>query len=328
MTDPVVVAVAVSYRPEVPATRALLDAVAPQVAGVLVMDNGSDAATVAALEEAAAQVTAASGVPVLVVPLGENLGIAAAQNQGAELARAQGATHLLLLDQDSRPEPDMVARLLDGLARGEKLVAEGHARTAHGSNGRTRLAIGVAAVGPVTRDERQPDAPLLFHDERWGPRRAPLPKQAGELVPVTFLLASGCLIPMAAWDAVGPMNEAWFIDHIDLEWGLRATARGQAMYGVSGAILHHHLGDATRKLPGRARAVHLHSPTRNYYMARNTLLLVRSGLMRRAWRVGYVAWIVKYTGFYVLMQPPRGTRIRELAAGLRDGLLWRTGRRR
>ena len=300
------IGVAVTYRPHVPDTAALLRAVAPQVDGLVVVDNGSPGPTVAELRSACAEVGAE------LIELGANLGIAAAQNRGLERARARGADLFLLLDQDSLPEPDMVARLREGLARARGVTPGG----------------AVAAVGPVTRDERQPDAPLLFHDETWGPRRAPLPTRDGELVPVTFLLASGCLVTGEALDRVGPMNEAWFIDHIDLEWGLRATRAGMAMYGVAGATLHHHLGDATLKLPGRARQVHLHSPIRNYYMARNTLLLVRSGLMRPAWRLGYAAWIVKYAGFYVLLQAPRGERVRELAAGLRDGLLGRTGPRR
>ena len=299
-----VIGVAVTFRPHVPDTAALLRAVAPQVDALVVVDNGSPAPVVAELRAACEEVGAE------LVELGANLGIAAAQNRGLARARELGAGLFLLLDQDSLPEPDMVARLRDGLGRARVVAPSG-----------------VAAVGPVTRDARQPDAPLLFHDERWGPRRAPLPTD-GELVPVTFLLASGCLVTAEALDRVGPMNEAWFIDHIDLEWGLRATRAGMAQFGVAGATLHHHLGDATRKLPGRARQVHLHSPIRNYYMARNTLLLVRSGLMRPAWRLGYAAWIVKYAGFYVLLQPPRRARVRELAAGLRDGLLGRTGPRR
>lgn len=323
-----IVAVAATFRPEVAATEALLAAVAPQVTTVLVMDNGSGDEALAALRAAAERVTNQGTTPVRVVDLGANLGIAAAQNRGVQLAREADATHVLLLDQDSLPEPDMVARLRAGLARAEELVATGRARTAHAADGRTHRARGVAAVGPVTRDSRQPDAPLLFHDELWGPRRAPLPARDGELVPVTFLLASGCLVPMRALKTVGPMNEAWFIDHIDLEWGLRATAAGQAMFGVAGAVLHHHLGDATRRLPGRAREVHLHSPIRNYYMTRNTILLAFGTLMQPRWRVGYLAWIVKYAGFYMLLQPPRAERIRELAAGLRDGLTRRVGPRR
>ncbi|MBO9556689.1 hypothetical protein, partial [Cellulomonas sp.] len=69
----------------------------------------------------------------------------------------------------------------------------------------------------------------------------------------------------------------------------------------------------------------IHSPVRNYYMARNTVLLVRSGLLPVAWRVGYLAWITKYTGFYVLAVRPRRTRARLLLRGFRDGVLGRTG---
>src|SRR5665648_984549 len=104
---------------------------------------------------------------------------------------------------------------------------------------------------------------------------------------------------MAVLDEVGPMNEAWFIDHIDLEWGLRARRAGHSLYGVVGARLTHSLGDRTQRIPGRERDVHIHSPERNYYMARNTVLLVRSGLMTTWWKLGYAGWITKYSVFYL-----------------------------
>jgi rhamnosyltransferase len=64
---------------------------------------------------------------------------------------------------------------------------------------------------------------------------------------------------------------------------------------------------------------------RNYYMARNTVLLIRSGLMSGWWRWGYAGWITKYTVFYVLAQTPRAQRARLLLRGLVDGLRGRTG---
>ena len=79
-------------------------------------------------------------------------------------------------------------------------------------------------------------------------------------------------------------------------------------------------------MPGRERDVHVHSPTRNYYMARNTVLLIRSSLMPPAWRWGYAAWITKYALFYTLTMRPRGVRLRLLLRGVRDGVLGRTGR--
>ncbi len=300
---PRVIAVVVTFEPVVEDTTRLLTALRPQVADIVVVDNGSAPERLDALRNAA------QSLEVSVVALESNRGVAAAQNLGIAWIRERGAEFALLFDQDSLPAPDMVDRLLDGYVRA-----------------RSESSL-VAGVGPITMDERSAGAPLLFESHRWGPRRADIPSNDGALVPVTFLLASGCLIPVEALDAVGPMNEQWFIDHIDLEWGLRAAKAGLAMYGVVGARLQHSLGDSTAHIPGRARKVHIHSPVRNYYMARNTVLLTRSGLMGPAWRLGYALWIVKYAVFYVTCQRPRLRRLRQLIRGLADGLTSRTGPR-
>lgn len=302
-----VVAVVVTYHPDVPVTAALLRSLAGQAHGVVVVDNGSPADAVARLQDECAALPVAE-----LVALGANRGIAAAQNVGTTRARALGADAVLLSDQDSLPADDMVDRLLEGLDRAHSEAAAG------------RLAP-PAAVGPVSTDERNAGAPLLFSDHRWGPRRATVPAEPGTLVPATFLLASGCLVPVSALDAVGPMNDDWFIDHIDLEWGLRARRAGLGLYGVVGAAMAHSLGDRTQHIPGRARDVHIHSPVRNYFMVRNTVLLIRSGLMPVAWRWGYAAWITKYAGFYVLAVAPRRRRAALLLRGVTDALRGRTG---
>ncbi|WP_082494796.1 glycosyltransferase family 2 protein [Cellulomonas sp. Leaf334] len=298
-----VVAVVVTYRPDVPATARLLGSLAAQVHGLVVVDNGSDPQVRAQLAVAVDEL----GGTLVALP--ENLGIGAAQNVGTEHARAAGATHVLFSDQDSLPAPDMVAQLQAGFRRAQ---ARG---------------VRTGAVGPLPVDDRDETATLLFEPQRWGPRRAPVPEDPDALVPVAFLLASGCLVPLEVLDDVGPMRADWFIDHVDLEWGLRARRAGYELFGVVGARLGHQLGDRLARVPGRRREVHIHSPLRNYYMARNTLLLVRSGLMPWAWQVGYVAWIVKYSAYYVLAVSPRAARLRQLGAGLRDGVLGRTGRR-
>lgn len=299
-----VVAVVVTYRPTPALATALLEALAPQVGDVVVVDNGSPADLVAELRHAVDRLGAT------LLELGANRGIAAAQNAGIAWARERGARFILLSDQDSLPAPDMVRRLLVGLVRAEARPDAGRPP---------------AAVGPVTMDERNEGAPLLFSDHFWGPRRATTPAADGALVDATFLIASGCLIDATALDRVGPMNEAWFIDHIDLEWGLRARRAGYGLFGVVGARLDHALGDRTQRVPGRKRAVHIHSPRRNYYMARNTVLLVRSDLMPLRWQIGYAFWITKYAVFHVLAVRPRRERLRQLMRGSVDGLRGRTG---
>jgi rhamnosyltransferase len=279
----------------------LVAALAPQVFAVVVVDNGSEPTTV---EHLAAAVSSIGGS---LLRLPQNLGIAAAQNLGIARARELGAAFVLLSDQDSEPGDTMVQRLVSGYA----LACAGDRR--------------VGAVGPLIVDERMPGAALLFAPRRWGPRRATIPPDRSALIPVTFLLASGCLVPVDVLDRVGEMNAPWFIDHIDLEWGLRARRAGYELFGVPDAVLHHHLGDRLVSIPGRKRDVHVHSPVRNYYMARNTVLLIRSGLLPVTWRWGYAAWITKYAVFYVVTMRPRTRRARAIFHGVRDGLRGRTG---
>jgi rhamnosyltransferase len=297
-----VVAVAVTYHPDVAGFGALLDALRPQVDAIVVVDNGTP-------EPVLGRVAALLADDDAFIPLGTNQGIAAAQNAGIERAIGWGATHVLLSDDDSLPAADMVERLV---AAFRSPVPEGR----------------VAAVGPVTVDPRTMSAPLVFTDQRTGPRRIPaLPSADGAQVEVAFLIASGCLIDVAALREVGFMNADLFIDHVDLEWGVRARGAGWSLRVVVGAQLAHHLGDGTRPVPWRSRAVHIQAPIRNYFMVRNTVWLIRGTLLPSAWRRGYFWWIARYIGYYVLAVRPRWQRTRLMAAGLRDGLRGRLGPR-
>lgn len=301
-----VVAVVVTYHPVVDATRHLLDAVRPQVAEVVIVDNGSPAPTVDALRQAAGA-TAST-----LVELGSNLGIATAQNVGVDRAEQLGATHVLLLDQDSVPAPDMVERLLSAIVDGSPDPA-----------GRR-----IAAVGAVATDDRDGEPAFVYRSTRWGPRRTELPTAPGTLVEAGFLIASGCLVDLPALRVVGPMAENYFIDHVDLEWGVRARNAGYALYAVVGAELEHELGDSPQYVPGRERSVHVQSIPRNYYMVRNTVALIRSSALPAGWRVGYAWWITKYIVFYTLAVAPRRRRVPLMLRGLADGLRGRMGQMR
>src|SRR5262245_40113637 len=118
-----VFAIVVTYRPDAQA-GACVRALEPQLAGVLIVDNGSAPEHLAALQ-------ALCGDKVRLLALGRNLGVGAAHNAGIAAAREAGATHALLMDQDSVAAPDMVARLLEAesalLAKGETVGALGPA---------------------------------------------------------------------------------------------------------------------------------------------------------------------------------------------------------
>lgn len=292
-----VVAVVVSYRPEPGRLAALLAALAPQVAAVVVVDNGSP-------DDISACLPAAAGKAEL-LPLGDNLGIAVAQNRGIGRARQLGAEAVLLLDQDSEPAGDMVPRLLAALRQ------------------RQAAGIPVAAVGPRYLDRHgRASEPFV---RRRGLLIGRCPCRDDDEVPaVDFLIASGSLIPLATLDRVGPMEEALFIDYVDTEWMIRAGSLGYQAFGVCGAHMGHSLGDAVATLCGRP--VTLRSPLRHYYMFRNAVWLYRRPGVPAAWKVADALRLVQRFFAYALLAKPRRRQLAMMLRGLADGWRGRMGR--
>jgi rhamnosyltransferase len=229
----------------------------------------------------------------------KNLGLGAAYNLAARWASERGATHLLLLDQDSVAAPGMVALLLEGFEQPGP----------------------VAATGPLWRDSRTGDDGFFVRaGGRWGMRRST--PRAGEIVAVDFLISSGSLISLGAFADVGPFDETLFIEHVDADWVLRALAKGYRLYGVADARLDHALGEAALSLSalGLRRRVFLYAPERNYFLLRNSLIL---------WRRRYVPWrwffrdarrTLALMLFHLICVPPRLERLRAMFRALRDGI--------
>ncbi len=292
-------AVVVTYNPNAVGLQTLLDALRPQVDRAVIVDNGSEN-----LEEIR---KLSDRFDCHLEACGRNIGVGAAQNRGIVTALREGASHVLLSDQDSVPAPDMVRQLAKCLE--------------DACSGPSPLP--VAAVGPVPVDERGDDEDALVYSfTTWGPKRRQIPG-AGDVMEVPFVLASGCLIPRGALLDVGPMDESLFIDHIDLAWCMRAGDKGYRILVCGDARLTHSLGEAMERLPG-GREVHVQAPTRNYYMVRNTLFLLRAPWMPARWKVGYLEYLVKYLAFYTLTSG-RGERIPRMLRGVRDGILGRSG---
>lgn len=294
-----VIAVVVTFNPDLATLRQLVEALLPQVESLVLVDNGS---------ENSAQVAAvAAQVSEHFISLPHNSGIAVAHNVGIRWALEQGASHVLLVDEDSLPPANLVQVLWQ--------IASQNPRC--------------AAIGPVPVDSRStPPDTLVYSFTTWGPKHRECP-QSGQIVRVPFALASGCLLSAEALEQVGPMNEFLFIDHVDLAWGLRANQAGFEVL-VSGDVqMEHQLGEVVVSLPGwlgrlSGRRVHLQNPTRNYYLTRNTLFLLRAPFVRRSWKFGYLVWLAKYVGFYALAAPQKRRRWRALAQAFRDGLTGRT----
>jgi rhamnosyltransferase len=300
--DRKVCAVIVSFNPDIEHLRAMIDALTPQLARVVVVDNGSAPSALGFLE------TLAQHAQVDVVPLGENRGIASAHNEGIRYARRAGCHYVLLLDHDSKPAPDMVAQLVG---------AERHL---------TREGVKVGAVGPVAIDSRT-GARASFVVMR-GVRLRRIQCGGDEITEVDFLISSGTLIVLSVFDEIGGMRDELFIDHVDTEWCFRARTHGYRLFAVGAAGLLHSLGDEVQRVwIGRWRSIHVHSPLRDYYMIRNTLLVAKMSRLPLRWRMALMIRAVGSFAYFSLFMSPRARRVAAMATGVAHGLTNRSGKR-
>ncbi|MDO5101988.1 MAG: glycosyltransferase family 2 protein [Lautropia sp.] len=295
-----ITAVVVTYHPNIERLAELLRLTRPQVSHVEVIDNGSPPACVQAIH-------ALCDDTIRLHPQGRNLGIGGAQNAGIAIARQHGADYVLLLDHDSLPAPDMVARLRSAI----------EAQPAGSQS--------VAAAGPYHADPRHPNAPSPFVRQQGMKRVACECKHENQLMEVEHVIASGCLIPLAVLDRVGDMNTQLFIDYVDIEWCLRATHAGFRILGVCGARLSHELGDDFIQF--RGKTLSNHSPLRNYYLFRNGLLLSRMPHIPPAWkRMDLRNLLIRFI-INAVAQRPRWPWVRMSLLGILDGLRGKTGPR-
>jgi len=287
-------AVVVTYRPDTEALGHLLDALAPQVASIVIVDNGSGV-DLQAWNEARQ-----SNIDELIL-LGENKGIAAAHNAGIQWARTHGAEFVLLMDQDSIPMPDMVFHLRSTY---EKLTAEG---------------CNIAAMGPQFRESEKGSLSQFVKVGVLGFTRLAC-NPANQLAEADIIVSSGSLLPLAAIETVGLMDESLFIDHVDTEWCLRAKAKGFRIFGVCDAVMTHTLGEKRKKIWFlRQRSVPFHLPFRYYYMFRNSMLLYRRSYIPWNWKLADIAKCFKVVIFFSLAAPNRFSCLKMMALGLADG---------
>jgi rhamnosyltransferase len=294
MDQPCVFCIVVTYRPRDEVLRACLDSIRSQATQVIVVDN----------TEKSAAAPDVGGARYL--SLGDNLGIAAAQNRGIGLALAEGADYVWLSDDDTVFPPDFVRSMLAAAATCSE------------------RGIRVAALAPAFFDMHAGKVrPFIRHTPFIeGFRPVPGPNAVADAI------ASGTLIPAEALRQVGLMREDFFLDWVDIEWCWRARRlHGLEVIGVGDVVIRHALGDGLVSFLGRRITVR--SAVRHYYIIRNALYLALHSpataphlRLQLAWRA------LLWTALYPLIAPTgKAEHLRASVGGFVDGLLGRLGRR-
>jgi rhamnosyltransferase len=239
-----VCAVLVTYFPGSGCTENLA-AVASQVGATVIVDNGTTEQVFSPVGEAARRLGAT------VIRMGDNAGIAAALNVGAQFATQRGYRWLATFDQDSRAPPEMI----EDMARALAIYPD---------------AERVAIVSPCHVDRVIGFALKERGAEAQGPGWRVVPS----------IMTSGNLVRLDALHAVGGFDQSLFIDCVDHDFCMRLRGRGYRILEATHARLLHSLGSMERRLFIFKRVtVTNHPPVRRYYISRNRIIL-----WRRYWK--------------------------------------------
>ncbi len=189
-----------------------------------------------------------------------NRGIATALNQGVACAGDKGFIWAVTFDQDTLAAPDLLMTLAQVYAASaeDRVLLGGNYEDVH-----------------KHRDFVEAQYPGQLFQER------------------KTLITSGMLIPVAATVALGGFREDYFIDSVDHEFCLRARANGYRILISCKPVMRHSIGSKMEASRHFSRfASFNHSPTRKYFIARNTLTTARLYFfreplwsMRQGWRL-------------------------------------------
>ncbi len=236
---PRVVACVITHNPG-PELASHLAALRLQVDALVVIDNGSRNAGIVA---SAAQVN-----DCMYIGNPDNMGIAAALNEGVRQARALGGQWLAMFDQDSSAGPGLVPQLLRfGLAH--PLVSR---------------------IGVLAASHRDRATQANYHHP-WD-----ILEETAEARLLRSTITSGSLVRLEVFDELGLFDESLFIDSVDHDFCLRARRHGWAIVESRELVLEHSIGAITvEKLFGLRVVCTHHNAQRRYYMTRNLLEVCR-----------------------------------------------------
>jgi rhamnosyltransferase len=291
IADSRICAIVVTYNPDIEILKSQLNVTLSFVNQFVIVNNGCTVDALETLQNWHQQNQAS------LINLQHNLGLAYGLNRGIDYALSHNYTHVVLFDQDSIPDPDM----LPTLQKAYIALAEDFGN--------------VAAVGPSHRDPR-----TGFRSEFNKIGRFYKSLDGVNLFQVNYLQSSGSLISLDIFKEYGLMDEDLFIHHVDQEWFYRLSSYGYSGFGVQEACMTHLVGDKTITLPfGFNRDVHLYSPFRNYYTIRNTIKLCKRNYMPLKWKIVEFSKAIFVFLFHLIFSKPRSEQYKMMKKGMIDG---------
>jgi rhamnosyltransferase len=286
-------AVFVSYNPE----NSFLDNVTQiinQVCEILIIDNNSNPNSNFLLEGLE------KNQKITIIRNEQNLGIAAALNQGVSYAIEHNYEWIATFDQDSRAPENFIESMFTTYDRYDS---------------KNELAI----ISPC------------YFDKIYG---ITMP-QMGKLVSKVdyesmFTMTSGSLIKTSVFNQVGLFQEDFFIDCVDTEFCLKCQINGLKIVVSCNSLLEHNLGNRSQHyFLGRTYFTTNHSPVRRFYRSRNRLLMYQKYFFAknsiRQWILKDAIIFLKEIGLVLFFEGNKSTKILLVFLGIIHGLRGKRG---
>lgn len=185
------------------------------------------------------------------IKIGNNKGIATAQNIGIKQAINDRADFILFLDQDSSIEKNQIRDLLNVFIKISKRDPQ------------------IAALGPLiinketNKEYKNELRDFSFHK-------------------VTTIISSGTLCATDIFNKVGGMEDGLFIDVVDHEWCWRCKEMGYNIYMTREVALQHEVGKKSVKIFNTQFI--FSAPFRYYYKYRNSIWMMPRNYVPRQWK--------------------------------------------
>lgn len=230
-----------------------------------------------------------TGKQLFYTALGDNYGIAAAQNIGIKQALSDGCQYVVFFDQDSVFDSDYIRSLLIEYKRINLLYPY------------------LAILGPSVLNK---DTGLPYKVEN-----SDIQLDCRKL---SFVISSGAMVKASVFSEVGLMEESLFIDCVDFEWCWRAISKGYICCGTLRVTMNHKVGNVDSSFFGYPIIVS--APIRYYYQYRNYLWLFRRKYVPTKWKM--TSGVRKIHGLLWLPFTPGNKRqiLKYMLRGISDGL--------
>lgn len=194
---------------------------------------------------------------LIYIPLGDNLGIAEAQNRGIRAAKESGCSHIVFFDQDSQVPDNFVSRMVGEYERISVEVPN------------------LFLLGPTVYNGRdgQEYKSTVHADTVTG----------FDFIPRREIISSGSCVAMDKVERVGLLDSRLFIDYVDFEWCWRANALGMQSGITPRIVLTHFVGRQEYRFLNQLIIVS--APFRYFFQMRNMLWLMRYRYVPSSWKV-------------------------------------------